>query len=159
MFIIFLTNLYICTVYIKNTLKMGINKVDSPSSSGHRQERWDCVQGCKASRDPDPHGDIGGVPEENRPHHRWLHPQPASGGPDWSRGSGGGGVIVYGDQHDEQLWIYWVNIHCCLRCTNPATNTNMCFLCRCNMWTHWSNFILWSNYGVRLLLHTERGLI
>ncbi|KAK5913154.1 hypothetical protein CesoFtcFv8_002964 [Champsocephalus esox] len=68
----------------------------------------------------------GGVPEENRPHHRRLHPQPASGGPDWSRGSGGGGVIVSGGQHDEQQWIYWVNIHCCLRCNNSATN--MCFL-------------------------------
>lgn len=99
------------------------------SLPGHREERWDCVQGCKATGHPHPHGDVWRVPEENSPHHRRLHPQLAPTGPDWSRGYGGGGVIVTGDQHDAQLWICWIYIHCGLRCIN----THRCVICSCDI--------------------------
>ncbi|XP_031731230.1 histone deacetylase 11 isoform X2 [Anarrhichthys ocellatus] len=74
-----------------------------PSLPGHHKERRDRVQGRQETGHPHTHGDVWGVPEANRPHHRRLHPQLAPPGPDWSRGPGGGGliiIIIAGDQHD-----------------------------------------------------------
>lgn len=103
------------------------------SLPGHCKERRDCVQGCEATGHPHTHGDIWGVPEENSPHHRWLHPQLAPAWPDWSRGSGGGGIIFTGDRHDVQLWICWINIHCCLRCINPGVTAHRRVIYSCDI--------------------------
>ena len=108
------------------------------SLPGNREKRWDCFQGCPPTGHPHTHGDIRGIPEENSPHHCWLHPQLAPAGSDWSRGTRRGGIIITCDQHDGQLWICWIKIHCCLRHIYP----NRCVSDSCDIERRSSNFIL-----------------
>lgn len=76
-----------------------------PSLPGHQEAGRDRVPGRQATGRPHTHGDVRGLPEENRSHHRRLHPQPSPSGPDRSGGPGGGGFIAVaaGDQHDALL--------------------------------------------------------
>lgn len=113
-----ISSLFIANGNAATVTAMKMKRVPRLPPPGDHQAGRDSVQGCEAARDPHPHGDVRGLPEEDGADHRRLHSEPAQTRPDWLGGSGRGGVLVVtGHQYDVRRWIGWVKVHCGLRCS------------------------------------------